>query len=328
MKRIYFIKGKNVEVINYYFSIIETAFIRSGWCVEYISDISKIPRNEYILVAEYPFGMKLLMKGYRKIIFWSQGIAPEEDYLNTKNSIRQFLLRICELFVLKNAKLLFLVSDKMKSHYEHKYKIRLKNFVIMPCFNTKYDETVFVKKNYDKNVFCYVGSMANWQSFDKTAAFYKMIEEKLKGDSFLKIYTAETDKARTIVDAQNILHYSIEYVPQQKLLDKLLDCKFGFIIREDNPINNVATPTKMSSYLTAGVIPIFSTCINSFDINLGKFKYVIRISDINDIKKVVEFCKRKIDIKEIKDEYLGIFNSYYNEEYYIRLISNKINLLK
>lgn len=46
--------------------------------------------------------------------------------------------------------------------------------------------------------------------------------------------------------------------------EALADVKFGFVLRNDVPVNRVATPTKLSSYLSAGVIPVFSKYLKDF----------------------------------------------------------------
>lgn len=48
------------------------------------------------------------------------------------------------------------------------------------------------------------------------------------------------------------------------MTDTLRDVKFGFVLRDDIAVNNVATPTKLSSYLSAGVIPIYSSALKDF----------------------------------------------------------------
>lgn len=330
MNTIYFLKGTNVEVINFYFSIVQKAFEQNNWKVSYIQDLKdtlKLKKTDFIFIAECSDFVRLTLKGYKNLIFWSQGVVPEEDYLRKKSHIRKLLLSVCEKIALKKSKMLFLVSNRMKEHYEKKYHLNLSKAIIIPCFNTEFDEKIFERKNYKKNTFCYVGSMAKWQYFDKTVEVYQEIEKKLNGNSFFKIFTPQKEEAQIIVNKYNIANYSIEYVKQDKLLEKLIECKFGFILRENNIINNVATPTKMSSYLSSGIIPIYSECIESFHSNLSNYKYALPLSESLDIKKILTLCSDTIDYNDIKEENKKIFNSYYNTDKYINQIASKIKFL-
>jgi hypothetical protein len=188
----------------------------------------------------------------------------------------------------------------------------------MPCFNSGFNKQSFLTpRKYEANVFCYAGGMQPWQGFDKIVRLYKDIEKK-RDDVFLKVYSKEIDIAKTIIEEASLKRYSIDCVPQEKMDEVLSNCKFGFIIREDTIINNVATPTKLATYIGNGVIPIFTSSIKSFRELSENYDYLCCIEDEKDSKgKIISLIEKVLDPEEIAAEYTKIFDSYYNREKYI-----------
>ena len=112
-----------------------------------------------------------------------------------------------------------------------------------------------------------------------------------------------------------------------ELSDILKKCKFGFIIREDCPINNVATPTKLSTYMSNGIIPIVSNCIHEYDRFFKDYKYVVSVEDKVDLADIEILSQESIDPDSIYNEFKGFFNAYYNSEEHIKAICNKLRLI-
>ncbi len=326
-KIVHFYKGLNAEVIDFFFSVVEKAFINNGFIVEYHSSMSELFRlkhNALIFVAELRHSIPLILRGYFNIIYWSQGVTPEEDYLRRKSGLRFHILRLCEYLTLRVSKFNLFVSDRMLEHYERTYKLRLrkKSFVI-PCFNVdRLDTTNLCKDRYNHNVFCYVGSLAAWQCFPETVELYKKIEATVP-DAFLKVYTSDQETAKNYLEQAGIKNYSVGFVTQDKLPMALSDCKFGFIIRDNILVNNVATPTKMSTYLSCGVIPVFSDCISAFKEHFSQYKYFIPVSE-NSYEQIKDKLLQKVDVLSLSKEYAYVFQTYYNTQYYIAEISKRL----
>lgn len=289
------------------------------------NNIKKYDKNTLFIVARVLDAFKLIMLGYNKIIMWCQGIEPEESYMIHKSKIRFWILSKMEKFVLKHSIFVFFVSNAMLEHYQKKYKIDFKeNYYCMPCMNTNIQEsTFFTKGKYSYNKFVYVGSMAIWQKFEDVAKCYKKIEELDINDPKLYVYTKEKEEAERILKENKIYNYVIDYVKPSELPKILSDKKYGFILREDNIVNNVATPTKISTYLSCGLIPIYSSCLKDFESIAQNLKYVIR-NDKNIFNKIKMLDNDFIDVNEILKEYKNIFNTYYSTEIHKKNIENKI----
>lgn len=198
----------------------------------------------------------------------------------------------------------------------------------MPCFNEQYTESVYANKNYEKKVFSYVGSLAKWQCFEETVDLYKSIESKVSG-TFFKVLTFNVDEAKEILKSKGIKNYSVACVPKERVFEELKDVTYGFIVRKDSVVNNVATPTKFSSYMSAGVIPIFSSCLKDFAVLSDKIKYAKKIGELSEsvVDDIVRFVKQDINVSEIKKEYKSVFDTYYNKDVHRNNISTLLKKL-
>ena len=324
---VFVLKCNNNVVTDTYLEIIGSALnLGCKQNIKYINNVEEVycyNKNTIIVVASIIDAYKLIKKGYKHIVMWFQGISPEESLMRHNNKIKYFILNQIEKKVLKKSEFCFFVSKKMKEHYQEKYKIKFKqdNFFIMPCLNTTINKLSFEDKSkYKNNYFAYIGSMEVWQNFDKTVSCYKSIESLNLKNCKLFVYTSEKEKAIDIINKYNVENYEVGYFDNTELFEELKKIKYGFILRDNIAVNNVATTTKISTYLSCGIIPIYSASLVDFA-NVAK-KMRFAISHDNDMnKKIVEFNSITIKNNEVFNEYNNIFNTYYNKQEYIKNIS-------
>ncbi len=281
-------------------------------------------KSDFVLVDTVFDALRTYIHGKRKIVFWAQGILPEESYLRHRSWIRSWILSALERFVLKKSKILFLVSKEMLFHYERKYHMNLseKTF-IMPCFHeTSLNMDAFqYPLKYDFQTFAYVGSLNAWQCFEKTAALYKKIEVESEEQTKLFVFTFQTEEAKEIIERYQIQNYEIAYVLSDALSSHLCKIKYGFVLREDIAVNRVATPTKFSSYLSNGVIPIYSSVLSDFsgiDPGIG-LRYDFEHEDLC-YENLRKHMKCKLVANEMMRKCKRIFTDYYDTERYIAAI--------
>lgn len=330
MKKAYFLKGTPYPVLNDYFTIVEKAFSSCGYDVIYlnnIKDVLRCDRKDIFFTTELKIFFLLYIYGCRTIVHWFQGITPEEDYLCQGSFIRKKIFEKLEYLALSKCKIAFVVSKSMQNHYEKKYKIDLSTKAfLMPCFNEEiHNDSFYNHDKYNINTFCYVGGLAKWQAFEKTLDYYSLLLKKTDQQLFLKIFTISVDKAKEIIASKGLTNVEVKYVKKENLNIELNSCKFGLILREDIAINNVATPTKLSTYLANGIIPIFSACIYDFDNLARNYKYLISLSDFDDYQSALPLIENNVDPNDINAEYNKIFNDYYNKEFYISKITSYIS---
>lgn len=322
---VYYFKEDCRNVTEYYYNIILDALKKKGVKCEVLDKctfktVKNIHKKDYVLATTLKAFLILYITGVRNFIYWYQGITPEENYLMLQSKRRYYLYSYLEKLSLKVVRYKIGVSTFLFKHFEDKYNLKIdyNTVFIMPCFNSQLNEESFkTPGKYEKNTFCYAGGTQAWQGFDKILEIYKGLEQS-RDDVFLKIYSKDIDVAKRLIEKSNIKHYSVDCVPQSQMDSALADCKFGFIIREDDIINNVATPTKLGTYLANGVIPIFSDTIYSFRELAGKYKYLGCISnEANPVVQIAKLMDEKLQCDMILQAYKEIFGTYYNKEKYI-----------
>ncbi len=320
------IRKSKDTVVGTYLDVIKSVCEETGAETKNVAYKSKCNRKNDILVSEEALvTMYYLLRGYKNIVTWLQGVVPEESFMRNKSKLRYLFLSGIEYITLARSKMLFFVSNTMLEHYEKKYKLKLREkSIIMPCYNeTKIIENSFKAENkYEENNFVYVGGMQKWQCFDKIAEIYKRVEE-ICGDTKFYVFTAQKETAENTIKNLGIKNYEIDFVPHDKLAEKLGSMKYGFVIREDTTVNRVATPTKFSNYLANGIIPIYSSCLKSFAEFDSENK--LGIAYDGDVKVITEHMKKNLETDEIKRKCQNAFDTYYNAEKYKEIIRNKLS---
>lgn len=287
------------------YEVIESQNIKD---LKFCDILFTITLKDYLKTIKYPF---------KKKIYWFQGIKPEENYMYEPNKIKFFILSLLEFFVLHTTHLNIFVSINMLNHYVGKYKYRKNNYQIIPCYNqTLNDESFEFKDKYKLPSFVYAGSLSKWQCIDEMLASYKLIEEVLHNAS-LTILTNDISNAKKIVDNYKLKKYSIKYVEPNDLNKELIKYKYGFILRKKDPVNDVATPTKMNTYMANGIIPIIANIFQNISVFNNEFIINTKNINPNDILlQILKYENKEIISSEIKKQYSEIFEAYYNSKTY------------
>ena len=314
------------DATQYYIELIEKAIEKAGGSSIRCNSLSEINSKDIVFTIELNTFMQCFFKRRGiKIIHWVQGVSPEEVMLTKPNKIFYYLRCMIEWLIMKFAIKIFFVSEAMLQHYEKKYKVKIKNkAIIIPCYNKHLQKSTFFTPNrYTKPHFVYAGSLSAWQCFDEMLTIYKKIEEKLP-HSKLTILTAEIGKANISLAEKQIQHFEVKYIPLEELEIELSKYKYGFLIRKTSVINYVATPTKMNSYLSVGLIPVFTDAVGDFNEKIHLKEYELKLSgDINiekAVQKILEFENNIIIPENYYNIVKNIFDNYYNDDKYIRVI--------
>lgn len=318
------------DATKYYVKIISTAISNIGGEFIYVFNINEVKRNDIIFTITAKYFFKALVAKYRnKTIYWAQGIAPEEYLLSRNNQFVYFFKRLIEAIAIRNANLVFLVTKPMLDHYRDKYKYHKSNFIIMPCYNLRYQEMDINMKNdkYFNPSFVYAGSLSAWQCIEETLQIFKIIESNIL-NATLTILSSEIEYAEKLIKKYGIINAKVKYVPLNELPSELIHYKYGFLIRDDIKVNNVASPTKMNSYLASGVIPIYTDAITDFiyNIKLYDFSLVLNasLSIQNKAFQIISYENKVNDYSRLEKYIKAIFESYYNDENYVVEIEKKI----
>lgn len=331
---IYVLKCNNGIVTDWYMETIGCVISELGYDIIYTNRIEEIysnSKNTVVVVANLLDALRLWIRGYRNLIMWFQGIEPEESYMRNHSRIRMYILSCMEKFLLERVHFSLFVSNAMRKHFEVKYGITLdtNRYYCMPCQNTKiHREAFFEPTKYKNNCFAYVGSLAVWQKFEDTLDCYIKLEKLGLNNTSLLVLTPDGEQALNILKRKGVKNFEIDFVSNDELPSILKRVKYGFILREDTPVNRVATPTKISTYLSCGIIPIYSECLESFFEIAKKTNYTLRYSQ-NLEKDIIELNQHEISNEDIFREYNNVFYTYYNNDIHKKNIKSLLkNILK
>lgn len=309
-----FFNHKNVEVTKDYLNVIGSALDQAGFGCKCVNTMDGVPKKALVVFAAGVDAFKYYLRGYRNIILWQQGATGSESFMRHGSKLRRAVLNYMDCFAMKKAKMIFYVSEYMLEYYESlaKESFRGKAY-IMPCFNEVLDEDILARKDYSHKTFTYVGSLDLWQCFDETVGIYAEIEKRIP-DAFFKVLTFNTERAEAIIRSKNIKNYSVACVPKEQVKAELEDATYGFIIRHDIDVNRVATPTKISSYLSAGVLPIYSTCLTDFYAHADGKSFACALEPDGDIQGLLDYVNNGVNKEVVNREIKELFNTYYSKE--------------
>jgi len=244
----------------------------------------------------------------KKIISWFQGIIPEESYLRNKSKLRFIILSTLEKLALKCTSKYVFVSEAMVVFFENKYKLKIKtgDYCFVPCFSElKYDPS----EKKIKNSFVYIGGLSEWQCFDKILVIFLQIQNSIPNAIFHIITPSIETAQRKVTELfENKKHIKIYQVKDRSSLSIILSrFEYGFLIREDNPINKVASPIKFAEYLSCGVNVIMTDSISHLS-KLVRFHNAGIILDKS--LRISDICIYKYNM----DGALNAYREYFSHE--------------
>lgn len=322
---------ENQTVTAEYVSVIEECLGLNGVKTHSIVLIEKKSENKEkgIVVVSMKDAFRAKKAKYGKIVLWVQGASAAESYMRNRSAARYVALSGIEFFGLKSADLILFVSNTMKEYYENKFKMKLGNSYIMPCFNNEIDEKYFYTENkYSDNIFVYAGSLAPWQCFEPTVKFFKQIEEKVP-NAFFRVLVKDHETAKSVLDKYAVKNYSLGFVPQSEIGNEMAKAKFGFCLRENSIVNRVATPTKLSTYIAHGVMPVYSNYLVDFKRQSDGCAYCFCIDHNNSdsVQTIIDVCNNKTNAGDVLDVYKSFFGEYFSKDYHKKTLSETMKIV-
>ena len=314
----------NNEVTSHYIDIIRRSLESIFVECTFVNTLKreKTNKNKIVLVISPLDVSKAKKMGYKYILCWEQGIIPEESYMRHNSKIRKVALSFLEKKGLKLCDFVFFVSDEMRLFLERKYRLSLQNSYVMPCFNENFPTSnVFTEKT--QNLFVYAGGIEPWQCLRETLLLYSEIEKKYPHSKLL-ILVRDTTYAAKMAESIGVKNYDFGYYPKDKLNAILSKVEYGFWLRNNSVVNQVSTPTKLSTYICNGIIPIYSSSIRSFLKVASASKYTIAVDGCSGdhLDYSVFDCHRSVN--DLYTDYRNAFGDYYCDEHYITKIAQTL----
>ena len=312
----------NQEVTQEYVRIIEEALQRAGHTTQHIRELETVPENgeKGVITIQTSATIRAKKAGYRYVIRWMQGVVEAESFMRNHSWLRYYVIghRVKRSFACSDV--ILFCSQTMKDHYTKKFRKPYDNSYIMPCFNEElHKEPFYTPGKYEGNVFVYAGSLARWQCFEPTVQLYREVEKQVDNCT-LHVLVKDRETAEEILKQYGVERYSIDYVAREEVTRELENAKFGFCVREDDIVNRVATPTKLSNYISNGVLPVYSSYLESFHALAKDCPYCV-CADMKDAAadagKLAQLCARSQDPDTVYQVFADTFGRYYSREHYV-----------
>ena len=188
-----------------------------------------------------------------KIIVDIHGIVVEEEImLGRPHEAERF--SPVEKAVLLNCKNLVVVTYAMKQHLLNKYPQSNANFIILPIFEDyQRKRKTANEKNDERLKVVYAGGCQVWQNIDS------MLELAKELNKYVDFTFLSHEKNIILEKAEKLnisSHITVQTATKQELPSIYQDFDFGFVLRNENPVNTVSCPTKLSEYMDFGLVPI------------------------------------------------------------------------
>lgn len=167
---------------------------------------------------------------------------------------------------------IFVVSSALKRYFIDQYNSESDKFVSYPCLSSckkfYYDKAIRGNTRRELNyrdedhVFIYSGGVSNlYHAPDAFIKLFKKIKE-LDSNAKLLLLVKKTMPALTKLVADDVLLKDcvtvLESVPNNQVVNYLNAADYGFLLRENIVLNNVAYPSKFAEYMLCGLPTIIT----------------------------------------------------------------------
>ncbi len=149
--------------------------------------------------------------------------------------------------------------------------------------------------------------MASWQCGEEMLAMFAELHAQEDACRFvLMVPEAEHEKVRQAATNADLREdaYVLKEVTHSEVASELSKCHVGVLLRKDDIVNRVSSPTKFAEYLAAGLPVLLSDCIGDYSetarkLSAGHILCADVLSsenyDPNVIAGVLEFAKASRD---------------------------------
>lgn len=234
---------------------------------------------EALFCARVCIGVKAIRPQLVFSIDW-HGISPEEAEMGGAHSSRVAMLVSAESHLLAGSDLNIFVSKAMETHFCDKYGTQRESWVHVPCCVSD-DKFVATEGAFrsaafieDDLVFGYAGSMADWQCGPKMMQLFAGLHRVDPRCRFL-LLVPESDQTKALDFAARAQLppevFRLEEVSHAEVASRLQAVDVAVLIRADDPVNRVSSPTKYGEYLAAGLPVLMTDCIGDYSAHARKF---------------------------------------------------------
>lgn len=195
----------------------------------------------------------------KKYVLDLHGLVPEEFLLEGDRK-RSVIFGALEKYIYNNLNFVIGVTQRLVNHYKKKYPTANPDYIVYPILPNNLreisNEEIELASASDTVNFIYSGNLQAWQNIDLMLDNIKRIS--CNKHFFFQILTGEVEEMEKKFRAKNfdMTNIDIRGVKADELANYYKKAHYGFVLRDDIPINNVACPTKLVEYMNYGIIPI------------------------------------------------------------------------
>jgi len=282
--------------------------------------------NIYYVQSLYNYFWTFLfpMKKNKKIVWDVHGAVSEELAFDGRKTFACWADKI-ESSLANRATVIVSVTNAIYNHLSKKYPKLSKNNIIYPIINNSFFIAVPKARINalrtelgimpDNVVFIYSGSLIKWQRFDDILNIIKYLNNPVY--RFI-ILTGQVEDALQKIKDNHLENKNIvvKTVKPDELAVYYSLAHYGFILRDNHILNQVAAPTKLLEYLYYGIIPIVDyEKIGDF-YDLG-YQYI----DSDAISDNIPICRSEKNANIIKSFFL-----ISREEDFRKMVLNEIKI--
>lgn len=221
-----------------------------------------------------------------KYIYDFRAIVAFEDWYREKNIIRFILFFFMEWLSYLTAHQVNAVSNKLSEKLQSFFLFK-RHINVIPCLTAQKIKLGTHSKN--KINLVYIGGTSRWQCIEEIIKIYKVIDQKF--NSSLTFYTKDCNYIKRLANKLDI-KVECKFVDHKYIEKELEHYDFGFLIRENNIINEVASPVKFLEYMANGVIPIITNNIGDYSDSVieNKIGIIVNWEEREEINKNILKC--------------------------------------
>lgn len=237
--------------------------------------------------ALYTIGFILFFKNCSVLDL--HGVVPEELEMQKKQKYA-IIFSMIEKLLFSRMNVCIAVTNRMVSHYKAKYPKSQTNYIvyaILPNHLKPYQLNSSIETS-DKIEIIYSGNAQVWQNVD---LMLNTIKNNLSDKIHFTILTGDQHTFNTkIANLEvEINQITVKSVKPEELEAYYKNSHYGFVLRDDVLVNQVACPTKIVEYLNYGVIPIvLSEKIGDFKEYDYEYIFLNQLNDTLEIRKSIK----------------------------------------
>lgn len=200
-----------------------------------------------------------IVKSPRVTTFYDfHGVVPEELQFMGREDVAEQMSQEEEAIV-SNSNYIIVANQAMKRHIMRKYPECGATFILFPMNNEDNDreESMVIKnEKSEKPIVIYAGGLQKWQLIP---TMQDAIEKRRNEFDFRMYVSDTTEFLKLWGNKKQPDDWRVDTLSAEELKLEYEKADYGFMLRDDIVVNEVACPTKLIDYIKYGIIPIMKS---------------------------------------------------------------------